>query len=615
MCVCLFRQSDNTPMRDNDAEQPKHVENGQSDRDSHTHSLATTLKQGGNAVFSACFFGGELTIRTVRYLAQRLYRLVTPIGHGFCRIGLFIKKKIFKVINRERKLWAQDKLFLAEYKEKMKQQRLFARLRMAVKIPFFSIYRHRRILLNTITLLFPVLASLVLYNTLQYWGGVTFGLAVEYQGKKIGYITDEAIFSAGVDMASDRIINTEENSFQVERTPHLTLAVVNQNKFLTDSEICDKILETSGDEIAEVSGLYINGMFEGAVESRDALDALLKSILNGYMKNNTSSSNSSVNAAFKVLSSNAEFVDEVTILDGLYPVSAVMSTQEMQNKLTANSIVDKFYTVVAGDTLSRIARVNNMTVKELYAMNSGLTETIRVGDQIRVQKAQPYLQVQVVQEIQYDEVVPYKTVEKKSSSYYVGYRKVKKAGKNGSQRITAKRVLLDGVEESVIVTKTVVTKEAVDQIVTVGTRSTSGASKPSGSVTATGNFISPVPHSHLIYSPYGWRKGKMHKGIDIAGSNIYGKNILAADGGRVIQTDQTDGPGYWSYGKYLMIDHGNGFVTVYAHCSSVLVKTGDRVSQGQVIAKVGNTGRSTGPHLHFEIRYKGSTVNPTGYVR
>ncbi len=615
MCVCLFRQFDNTPQRANDAEQPKHVNTDMLDSSESISSLSAVLQVTGRGIFATCLFGGELTIQTMRHIGRRLYCAVTPIGHAFCRVGRFIKKKVLKVVNREKKLRMQNKLFLTEYKEKMTAQPFMKRLSMAIKIPFFTIYRHRRILLNTLTLLFPVLATLVLHNTLQYWNNVTFGLAVEYEGEKIGYITDEAIFSAGVDMASDRIINTEEDSFHVERIPHLSLAVVGKNNFLTDSEICDKILQSSGDEIAQVSGLYINGMFEGALESREDLDKLLNSILDNYKKNNNTNTGSSVNTTFKVLSSKAEFVDDVKVTDGLYPVSAVMTLAEMKNKLTANSIVDKFYTVVAGDTLSRIARINNMTVKELYALNSGLSETIRVGDKIRVQKAQPYLQVQVVQEIQYDEIVPYKTVEKKSSSYYVGYRKVKKAGKNGSQRITAKRVLLDGMEESVTVTKTVVTKQAVDQIVTVGTRGTSGASKPSGSVTASGNFIWPVPHSHLIYSPYGWRKGKMHKGIDIAGSNIYGKNILAADGGRVIQTDKTDGPGYWSYGKYLMIDHGNGFVTVYAHCSSVLVETGDRVSQGQVIAKVGNTGRSTGPHLHFEIRYKGSTVNPTGYVR
>lgn len=122
-----------------------------------------------------------------------------------------------------------------------------------------------------------------------------------------------------------------------------------------------------------------------------------------------------------------------------------------------------------------------------------------------------------------------------------------------------------------------------------------------------GVFAWPVPGYYYISSPYGPRWGSFHYGIDIAGANIYGKNIVAANSGTVIAVRDC---GNRSYGKYLIIDHGGGTSTLYAHCSKIVVSEGQKVTKGQVIAKVGSTGNSTGPHLHFEIRINGVRVNP-----
>lgn len=99
-----------------------------------------------------------------------------------------------------------------------------------------------------------------------------------------------------------------------------------------------------------------------------------------------------------------------------------------------------------------------------------------------------------------------------------------------------------------------------------------------------------------------------HPGIDI--SPPFGTPIYAADAGRVIQIQQLS----WGYGWHLYVDHGNGYVTQYAHVSSFAVSVGDYVSRGQFIARVGSTGNSSGPHLHFEIRYNGVAQNPLGIL-
>lgn len=131
--------------------------------------------------------------------------------------------------------------------------------------------------------------------------------------------------------------------------------------------------------------------------------------------------------------------------------------------------------------------------------------------------------------------------------------------------------------------------------------------------TGNGQFQWPCPSSRRITSYYGYRvhpvykTRKFHAGIDVGAG--YGNDIVAAEAGTVITATYGSG-----YGKYVVVSHGSGITTLYAHCSSLLVKVGDKVSKGQTIAKIGSTGVSTGNHLHFEVRINGSTTDPLTYV-
>ena len=127
------------------------------------------------------------------------------------------------------------------------------------------------------------------------------------------------------------------------------------------------------------------------------------------------------------------------------------------------------------------------------------------------------------------------------------------------------------------------------------------------------SFIWPCPSSSRITSPFGGRESPTagastnHQGVDIGASS--GSDILAAAAGEVIISTYS-----YSAGNYIMINHGGGVYTVYMHCSQLLASVGQQVKQGEVIAKVGSTGYSTGPHLHFGIRTGGKYVNPLNYV-
>lgn len=142
----------------------------------------------------------------------------------------------------------------------------------------------------------------------------------------------------------------------------------------------------------------------------------------------------------------------------------------------------------------------------------------------------------------------------------------------------------------------------------------SGGGLNPGGATGTGSFIWPVPCSTRVTSRYGNRidpftlQERYHAGIDIDGFGNAGNSIVAADGGSV-KTASYDG----DYGYYVVIDHGNATQTLYAHMSGLAVSAGDSVEQGQVIGYLGDTGRATGVHCHFEVFVNGSRTDPAAY--
>jgi len=144
-----------------------------------------------------------------------------------------------------------------------------------------------------------------------------------------------------------------------------------------------------------------------------------------------------------------------------------------------------------------------------------------------------------------------------------------------------------------------------------------------GSGTYNGSLLWPVPGHYVISSYYGSRWGSFHQGIDIADGNTNGAGVAASAGGTVTSVVTGCPHDYGKnsscgcnggYGNYLMIDHGNGVATFYAHLGSVYVSYGQSVSAGEIVGTVGSTGWSTGPHLHYEVLINGSPVDPTSYL-
>lgn len=204
--------------------------------------------------------------------------------------------------------------------------------------------------------------------------------------------------------------------------------------------------------------------------------------------------------------------------------------------------------------------------------------------------------------------VKYETVAKKDSSKNAGYQTVLTEGVNGLGQTTEEITYLNGEAISDPVITNTITRAPVDEVVLVGTKNVYVTSAPQNASSA--GFRWPLSARGTLTSKYAESRSggsKLHGGIDIGVET--GTKVLAVKSGTVVESKY-----YSDYGYSVVIDHGNGLKTRYAHNSRNTVSVGQKVTAGQVIARSGNTGRSTGPHLHFEVILNGNRVNPGYYL-
>ena len=210
----------------------------------------------------------------------------------------------------------------------------------------------------------------------------------------------------------------------------------------------------------------------------------------------------------------------------------------------------------------------------------------------------PRLDVSATRSVTYTEAIPYETITRENDTLDQTYRATVQEGSEGEAVVTAQIETLDGEEQRRTILARTVLSQATDEIVEVGTRNVG---------IGTGDFMVPVS-SYTFTSGFKMRWGRLHGGVDLAVPE--GTPVYAADNGKVIVAGNlSDG-----YGNYIILDHQNGYKTLYAHNSELLVSVGDVVAQGEQIALSGNTGNSTGPHVHFEIQVNDEKVDPQQFV-
>ena len=296
------------------------------------------------------------------------------------------------------------------------------------------------------------------------------------------------------------------------------------------------------------------------------------------------------------------FANNVEVVESYLSSSEVVPVGAAIDEVTKDKEQKTIYVVVAGDSLSLIAQKTGISVDQIIELNENITSarsTIRVGDEITVTVPQPELSINREELVYYEGTYEADIIYKYNDNWYTTTEVTLQEPSSGYHKAVEKYTYLNSkVVKSEVVMEEIVA-EAIPKIVEKGTK-------------IPPTYIKPISGGRLT-SGFGTRTATIrgmtsyHGAVDWA--TPIGTSVVASCGGRVSFAG-------WkaSYGYCIFIEHPDGRQTRYAHLSKVLVSAGQTVSQGEKIALSGNTGVSTGPHVHFEMRIGGKAVDPLKYI-
>ena len=436
--------------------------------------------------------------------------------------------------------------------KKVKDKPLLTYLTAIRKYFILSFSRHTHFWKSLGNIAFPVAVILLLFVVLPSFENNVTALQVIYNGKTIGYVQSEKDFDVGKEMAEKLL---SKDSTALLSAPTFKAVKVQPNELSAPLSISEELIASCNTEYTMACGVYIDGEFLCAVQNESDARAVFDSILSTYEKKAHSGTS-------------VAFVEEIQYTHGLYPENS-------------SAVIDS---------------------KELKDL------------------AESKVRVKVMKTRQRKESVPFETVKRKSAYLYKGTTKTSQKGQKGERLITELLTYIDGKLSYTSVVSSAITKAPVDEVILVGTKQGNIYSWYSGGTYYQGSFIWPTRGANSISSYYGYRNPSIsgwgfHGGIDIVTGygNSSGVPVVAAASGTVVTAIR----GYSGYGHTVVIDHGGGLRTRYAHMQpgSLTVYVGQKVSMGQQIGRIGSTGNSTGPHLHFEVLLNGVKQNPLNYVR
>ncbi len=410
-----------------------------------------------------------------------------------------------------------------------------------------------------------------------------------YNGKTLGIVNSQEDVWKLADLVSQQL--TKRYGAEVKIDPDKDISFKRVLALHEEKDSVEDVLNKltyMQDLNVSAYAIYVDGAKIATVDTEDTANAILDEVKNNYVSQNPANYLS------------VGFAENVEVRQISTKLSRIADTEEVREKILTGGQTRKVHAVASGETFSEIASLYGISQSELSAMNPDVVPAkLSIGQEIVLKETAPLLTVQTLELSNYIEYIPFETVYENDDTMYKGDSKTIVAGVNGERAVSAKIVKNNGVTMANLELSSVVNSQPTTQVVHVGT-------KERPATAASGKFKYPVS-GYTLTSRFGYRWGRMHYGIDLACST--GTPIRAADGGTVIFSGYSG-----SYGNVVKINHGNGYVTIYAHCSKLIVSSGTKVYQGQHIANVGNTGRSTGPHCHFEIQKNGVAVNPLNYL-
>lgn len=558
------------------------------------------------AAYDMIYYFGLQIIRRVRRAGQLIKRILRKPVHAvavfasilFLLLDRIVLDSVRNATNDIRKLRAEIKLLFAT-KDKQKRKGVFRRHPNAVR--------------TIVNIAAPLAAFAVLLVTVGYWTGSTYALevVVDNNGEpcSLGYISDESVFIQARSIVKERIDSgaaDEDKALIANPTYKITRVKLNE---LSDAHaISDRLIENSDSKLTNACGVYIDGDFICSVKNET--DA--RSVFNNLL----SEAEEKYNISSEDPNSFADFVEDVEFVQGLYSDDAgkMWEASRLLDVLTNQKKSEAvYYTIQNGDTPSEVAQSYGISYSELKAMNPNVNFSVfKVGTKLLVSQEVNFVRVKIIKIVERNESTPYKTEKIESSKLFRGDTRTIRKGVKGTDKVTYLTTFIDGVQVSAEEIDRITLIDPITEKIQVGTKKT-GYSGGSYDVVVKGKFVWPVSGLYTITSYYGNRRSGWHTGLDISGPSASGKLVLAAESGTVELVKFSNR----SYGNQVVINHGNGVKTRYAHMldGSISVSVGQRVSRGQPIGRVGNTGNSSGAHLHFEVIVNGNTVNPINYIK
>lgn len=410
-----------------------------------------------------------------------------------------------------------------------------------------------------------------------------------YNGKVLGVVKNQEDVYKTIDIIGDKLSYEYDAEITIDKEKDIRFnKIIAFHQDIDDKEDILNRLTYMRNMKVNGHGIYVDGNIVAILESEKRAREILAEIKETYVKKDAG-----------IQYKKVDFAENVTIKDIETKLGNIKKKDKALEYMMTGAVEKKIHLVQSGETFSEIAKMYGIKQSELKLSNPDvIPEKLHIDQEICLNQIVPLVTVQTVEVAEYKETIPYEITYENTGSLYKNEQTVKSRGANGEKDVVAEIVRNNGIEVSRTEINSTVLNQPVAQVVLVGT-------KEPPPLIGTGSFIYPIRGT--LTSRYGTRWGRLHSGIDLAAPT--GTKIKAADGGKVVFSGYNGSLGYT-----VKIDHGGGRVTLYGHCSKLLVKSGDRVYQGQHIANVGNTGRSTGPHVHFEVQINGKTKNPLNYL-
>ena len=398
-----------------------------------------------------------------------------------------------------------------------------------------------------------VMLTVCFLCTLFSTAGLTYALEVTVNGTSYGYVKSEAVADSALNMITDDV--AKNTTVAVDPNASYRYAITSTSSLISSGELRDEIINGEDDYVSDCV-IYVNGMLAARAESVEEANEFLRQARGDNLFYN-------------------DIVVEECVLDKTEHLSLPYVTA-LSYHIYPTYVP---YTVRTGDTAESIATAFDVPVALIDALN--INADYSEGSIVNVVLSIPALTLCEEKEYERSRVVP---------------------ASNGASKATrvVETVLsyqVNGVEYACEVIKSEEValypdKPVAKSVVKVGKK----------------GFVWPMDKSYYQYVSSYWGDGRGHEAVDIASK--VGVPVLSVKDGYVESINSTGS----AYGQHFVINHGNGLKTLYAHCSKLYVNVGDKVTQGEVVGLVGNTGRSTGPHLHFEVFVNGGRVNPCSYL-